>query len=112
MRTSARTLIRLVELVVVFGEGVAKIIPIEWRRGMTVLEALRSAELKLHGVSFKVRGTGPRAFITEIDGETCQNNAYGWVYSINGEMPEVGCGTYVLKPSDIVRFEHVICCES
>ena len=109
--TSARVLIRIVELVIVFGDGVAKVIPIEWRKGMTAEDALKRASEKPHGISFRTIMQSLGAFETEIDGEvndTHGNVHRGWMYCVNGELAKVGCGQYELKPSDIVRWEYTV----
>jgi hypothetical protein len=109
--TSARVLIRIVELVIVFGDGVAKVIPIEWRKGMTAEDALKRASEKPHGISFRTALHALGAFVTEIDGEANDTDGHvrrGWMYSVNGEMAKVGCGKCELKPSDIVRWEYTV----
>lgn len=110
--TSARSLIRIVELVIVFGDGVAKVIPIDWSRGTTAEDALKRAREKPHGISFHISIHPLGAFVTEIDGEANDADGYvnrGWIYSVNGDIAKVGCGEYELKPSDIVRWEYTVC---
>jgi hypothetical protein len=105
-KITARSLVRLVEVAVVFEDGVAAIFPVEWRKGMTVLDALKRLAEMPHGKCFRISGEGPSAFVTEIDGEA--NDPSGnWMYSVNGEMPSVGCGQRALSPSDRVRWEFV-----
>jgi hypothetical protein len=109
--TSARKLIKLVELVIVFREGVAKVIPIVWRMGMTVEDALKRASDMTHGISFHTANHDFGVFVTEIDDEANDMDGHvrwGWVYSVNGEMATVSCSKYELKPSDIVRWEYTV----
>jgi hypothetical protein len=107
--TSSHVLIRIVELVIVFGDGVMMVFPIEWRKGMTAEDALKRASEKPHGISLRITPHSLGAFVTEIDGEANDTDGHvrcGWMYSVNGEIAKVGCGKYELKPSDIVRWEY------
>ena len=79
----------------------AKVVAVEWRRGMTVLDALNASK-KPYGIEFHFTGVGPDAFVTEIDGQA--NDASGnWMYWVNGVFANVGCGEFELKHGDIVR---------
>jgi hypothetical protein len=102
--TSARALVRTIELGFVFEDGVAKVVPVEWTRGTTVLDGLKSASQKPHGIRFRATGDGRSTFVTEIDGQANDTSA-NWMYWVNGELAAVGCGEYVLKAGDIVRWE-------
>jgi hypothetical protein len=104
--TSARALVRVVEMVFVFEDGVAKVVPVEWHRGMTGLEALKRASEKPHGIRFRATGDGRAAFVTEIDSQASDVSG-NWLYWVNGEMPAVGCGAFELKSGDIVQWEFV-----
>lgn len=103
---ATHALIRTVEVGFVFEDGVAKVVPVEWTRGMTVLDALRVATHKPHGVKFRAAGEGCRAFIIEIDDQANDTNG-GWMYWVNGGLANRGCGDYLLKPGDVVRWEFV-----
>jgi hypothetical protein len=104
--TSARALIRTIELGFLFEDGVAKHVPVEWSRGTTVLDALNSASHKQHGIRFRATGDGRSTFITEIDGQA--NDMSGnWMYWVNGDLATVGCGERVLKHGDIVSWKFV-----
>jgi hypothetical protein len=104
--TSARALVRTIELGFVFEDGVAKVVPVEWSRGTTVLDALKSASQKPHGIRFRASGDGRAAFVTEIDGQP-NDTSGNWMYSVNGDVATVGCGERVLKHGDIVSWEFV-----
>ncbi len=103
---SARAIVRTIELGFVFEDGVAKVVPVEWIRGTTVLDGLKSASHKPHGNSFRATGDGRSVFVIEIDGQANDTNG-NWMYWVNGELANVGCGEHVLKPGDIVRWEFV-----
>jgi len=50
-----------------------------------------------------------KGFITSIEGihpKKGEENKYGWVYYVNGKMPNVGAADYKLKAGDEVRFEY------
>jgi hypothetical protein len=104
--SSARALVRTIEVGFLYEDGATKGVAVEWSRGITVLDALKTASHKPHGIRFCATGDGRSAFVTEIDGQT--NDMSGnWMYWVNGELATVGCGEYVLRPSDIVRWEFV-----
>jgi len=106
--SSTGATVRTIELVFVFEDGVTKAVPVEWSRGITVLDALKGASKKPHGIRFDADGEGRFAFFTEIDGQV--NDANGsWMYWVNGVYATVGCGEHILKPGDVVRWEFVLC---
>ncbi|WLV23467.1 DUF4430 domain-containing protein [Aciduricibacillus chroicocephali] len=50
-----------------------------------------------------------KGFITSIEGihpKKGEENNYGWLYYVNGDMPNVGAADYKLKPGDKVIFEY------
>jgi hypothetical protein len=73
---------------------------------MTVLDALRSASDKPHGIWFHYSEDGLGAFVTKID-DLANDASWAWVYWVNGESATVGSGRCELKHGDIVRWEFV-----
>lgn len=103
---SIRPVLRTITISFLFENGVATAITLEWSGGMTVLDALKRASKKLHGITFSASGDESSSYVTEIDGQT--NDACGnWMYRVNGELASVGCGGYALRPRDSVRWEFV-----
>jgi len=104
--TPTHAVIRTIEMGFIFEDGVAKAVPVEWARGKSVLDALKNATHKPHGIKFRVSGEYRSSFVTEIDDQP--NDAGGnWMYWVNGELANRGCGEYLLKPGDVVRWEFV-----
>ena len=66
---STHPVVRTIEIGFLFEDGVAKVVAVEWSRGTTVLQALKSAARKPHGIRFQVTGDDGCAFVTEIDGQ-------------------------------------------
>jgi len=98
------TSLRTVDVVLVFEDGVHKVMPVEWTRDMTVLDALKRARKKPHGSKFRTKTFGDSALVIEIDGQ--DNDADGnWLYWVNGDFATVSCNKYPLKPGDVVRWE-------
>ena len=61
-----------------------------------------------YGIHMEYSGTGGNEYIQGI------NNLYefdggrwsGWMYSVNGEYPNYGCGKYKLKDGDVVAWNY------
>jgi hypothetical protein len=101
--------IPIVDLVIDYGDGVAIGVVIEWRKGITSLDTLRRASEKAHGITFRSTGSGANTFVTEIGGQANDMNGQvgqNWMFFVNGQLADVGCGQYELKPNDIVRWEY------
>jgi len=100
-----------VRLVIDYGDGVeVHFTALEWRSGMTVLDALSAARKHPRGVPFKQRGSGSSALITQIG--DVKNGGGGaqsknWMYSVNAERGEVSAGAQQLKARDVIlwRFQ-------
>jgi hypothetical protein len=109
--TSTPLLIRYIELVIDFGDGYSKRIQISWRKGMTVLDALKNASGEKHGIAYRATMHSLGPFVTEIDGDTNDmvgKVRRGWMFWVNDEMPNVGCAEYELSPADIVRWVYTV----
>ena len=55
-------------------------------------------------------GTGTYAYIQSINGisELQHGELSGWIYTVNGEQPSVGCGTYTPSDGDTVEFLYTL----
>lgn len=75
----------------------------------TVLALMSEAESGCKpSVVSTIQGSGQSAYLTAIDGVASNQdgNGYYWVYFVNGQMPSVGIGAYVLKNGDSVAWDY------
>jgi hypothetical protein len=70
-------------------------------KGDTAADVLKRAA-KAHRLSYEIRGSGAMTYVEGIDGlyEFDDGPASGWKYRVNGNVPDVGAGSYKLKPGD------------
>jgi hypothetical protein len=98
-----------VKLIVDYGDGVQKMLPaLEWKEGMTVLDALEKAKAPAHGITFKYTGKGETAFLTQIDdlkneggGKATKN----WQFLVNDVYADKSCGVYKLAKGDVILWQ-------
>ncbi len=97
---------RTVEMVIDYGDGVQlRFTALNWKKDMTVLDAVTAAGAHPHGVKSSVRGAGANAFVTQIG--DLKNEGGGvksrnWLFSVNDAESEVGIGAAPLKPGDVI----------
>jgi hypothetical protein len=74
---------------------------IKLAEGDTAADVLKRAA-KAHRLSYEIRGSGAMTYVEGIDGlyEFDDGPASGWKYRVNGKVPDVGSGSYKLKPGD------------
>lgn len=55
-------------------------------------------------------GSGDLAYINGINYlyEYAQGDLSGWIYTVNGVQPSVGCGAYIVKPGDEIVWEYTL----
>jgi hypothetical protein len=97
-----------VSLTIKFSEDQEKeFTEIRWSEEMTVLDALKAADALPEGIDFVSRGKGATAFVTSIDGIK-NKGAFGsnWVFQVNGEKADKGCGVYKLGAGDKVLWKY------
>jgi len=98
-----------VRLIVDFNDGAQKqYSALAWTKGMTVLDAMNLAKAHAHGIAYVYTGSGPTAFLTEIDGTKNEGGGAGkknWLYWVNTEMGDVGFGAKEISPSDVVLWK-------
>jgi hypothetical protein len=103
--SSART----VELVIDYGDGAEKRFGrIPWHEGLTALDALAAAKNRPHGVTFVARGSGPTAFVTQVDDLQNQGgeaNSKNWTFHINDRLVDKSCGLADVRPGDIILWK-------
>ena len=95
-----------VRLVVDYGDGASKILDdLPWKKGDTVLDALKAATARPHGISFSFTGTGESAVLTKIDDVANQGTGPGrrnWQYWVNGAYGDRSFATFELQAQDQV----------
>lgn len=99
-----------IKIVVDFSDGVEwHFTAIPWAEGMTVMEALEAAPKGPRGLSYKSKGSGETAFVTEI-AEVASEGGTGrkrnWIYKVNGELAQRGAGVVAIKPGDTVKWTY------
>lgn len=68
--------------------------------GKTALELLQEK------TAVEMNGSGEMAFITSINGRRADDGAREfWSFWVNGEMAQVGAGSYVTKDDDIIEWK-------
>jgi hypothetical protein len=101
---------KTVKVVVDFSDGVEwHFTAVPWAEGMTVMDTLEAAPKGPRGLSYKSRGSGETAFVTEIAevaGEGGTGRKRNWIYKVNGELAQRGAGVVTIKPGDTVKWTY------
>jgi hypothetical protein len=93
-----------VRLIVDYGDGAAKTVAnLPWSKGSTVLDAMKEAATRPHGISFSFTGSGDSATLTKIDDVANGGNGKkNWQYWVNGNYGDRSFATFELQPQDTV----------
>ena len=95
-----------VRLIVDYGDGARKTLDnLAWAKGNTVLDAMKAATARPHGISFSYTGTGDSAVLTKIDDVQNQGGGAGkknWQYWVNGAYGNRSFATFELQAQDQV----------
>jgi hypothetical protein len=95
-----------VRLIVDYGDGAAKTIAdLPWAKGNTVLDAMKEATTRRHGISFSFTGSGDTAMLTKIDDVANEGSGAGkknWQYWVNGNRGDRSFATFELQAHDTV----------
>src|SRR5262249_29412090 len=95
-----------VRLTVDYGDGVTKTVnDLAWSKGNTVLDAMKAATARSHGISFSYTGSGTSAVLTKIDDVQNQGGGAGkknWQYWVNGTYGDRSFATFELQAQDEV----------
>jgi len=93
-----------VRLTVDYGDGITKTISnLAWVKSETVLDAMKAATARSHGIAFSYTGNGPMAMLTRID--DVQNQGGGkrnWQYWVNDAYGDRSFATFELQAQDSV----------
>ena len=78
---------------------------VEIEEGETVFDVLSQCSQKFN-IPVDNSGSKKRAYISGINSlyEFDFGDLSGWVYRVNGEIPSVGCGEFVLSPGDEIEW--------
>ena len=94
-----------VRLIVDYGDGASKTVAnLPWAKGNTILDAMKAATARPHGISFSYAGSGDSAVLTKID--DVQNEGGGgkknWQYWVNGTYGDRSFAVFELQAQDTI----------
>lgn len=99
-----------VTLVVDYGDHASKTVSdLAWKKGDTVLDAMKAATARPHSISFSYTGTGANAVLTKIDGVANAGGGAGkknWQYWVNGDYGDRSFGAFELHAQDVVIWRY------
>jgi len=76
-----------------------KTITYKGKEGSTALVLLQE------NCATETKGNGESAYITKINGIEANSSNEFWSFKINGEMAQVGAGSYITKDADTITWE-------
>lgn len=94
-----------VRLVVDYGDGISKTIDnLAWAKGNTLLDVMKAAAARPHGISFSFTGSGAATVLTRID--DVQNEGVGagrknWQYWVNDVYGDKSFAVFELQAHDV-----------
>jgi hypothetical protein len=95
-----------VRLIVDYGDGAAKTVAnLAWAKGNTVLDAMKAATARPHGISFSYTGSGDSVVLTRIDDVQNQGGGAGkknWQYWVNGTYGDRSFAVFELQAQDTI----------
>lgn len=95
-----------VRLIVDYGDGASKTVAnLPWAKGHTVLDAMKAATTRPHGISFSYTGSGDSAVLTKIDDVQNQGGGAGkknWQYWVNGAYGDRSFAVFELQAQDTI----------
>lgn len=74
---------------------------------VTALDVMKlGLDTAVPSIDYTITGSGSFAYVTSIAGQAAGTFGGwdGWMYSVNGVMPDVGAGDYMIQPGDQVHF--------
>ena len=95
-----------VRLIVDYGDGASKTVAnLPWAKGNTILDAMKAATTRSHGISFSYTGSGDSAVLTRIDDVQNQGGGAGkknWQYWVNGAYGDRSFAVFELQAQDTI----------
>jgi len=97
-----------VRLIIDYGDGISKTIDnLPWSAGNTVLDVLKEAASRPHGISFTYAGSGASAVLSKIDDVQNQGGGPGkknWQYWVDGRYGDRSFAAFEVKAGDVVTW--------
>ena len=91
-----------VEITIDLGTGEPRVLSVPWKSGLSVQEALTTAE----AVTFSVQGECKMAFLTELAGQPNEGDGgRNWQFEVNSKWSDSSFGVHMLQPGDSVLWE-------
>ena len=95
-----------VRLIVDYGDGASKTVAnLPWAKGNTILDAMKAATTRSHGISFSYTGSGDSAVLTKIDDVQNEGGGAGrknWQYWVNGAYGDRSFAVFELQAQDTI----------
>jgi len=95
-----------VRLIVDYGDGASKTVAnLPWAKGNTILDAMKAATARPHGISFSYTGSGDSAVLTKIDDVANEGGSAGrknWQYWVNGSYGDRSFAVFELQAQDTI----------
>ncbi len=95
-----------VRLIVDYGDGASKTVAnLPWAKGNTILDAMKAATTRPHGISFSYTGSGDSAVLTKIDDVQNQGGGAGkrnWQYWANGTYGDRSFAVFEPQAQDTI----------
>jgi Domain of unknown function (DUF4430) len=99
-----------VRLVVDYGDGATKTVNnLAWAKGSTVLDAMKAATARPHGISFSYTGSDAAAVLTRIDDVQNEGGGAGkknWQYWVNDAYGDRSFAIFELQAQDVVVWRY------
>jgi Domain of unknown function (DUF4430) len=99
-----------VRLVVDYGDGATKTVNnLTWAKGNTVLDAMKAATARPHGISFSYTGADSAAVLTRIDDVPNEGGGAGkknWQYWVNDAYGDRSFAIFELQAQDVVVWRY------
>jgi hypothetical protein len=99
-----------VRLVVDYGDGATKTVNnLAWAKGNTVLDAMKAATARPHGISFSYTGSDSAAVLTRIDDVQNEGGGAGkknWQYWVNDAYGDRSFAVFELQAQDVVVWRY------
>jgi uncharacterized protein DUF4430 len=95
-----------IRLIVDYGDGASKTVAnLPWAKGNTILDAMKAATTRPHGISFSYTGSGDSAVLTKIDDVQNEGGGAGrknWQYWVNGTYGDRSFAVFELQAQDTI----------
>ena len=95
-----------IRLIVDYGDGASKTVAnLPWAKRNTILDAMKAATTRPHGISFSYTGSGDSAVLTKIDDVPNEGGSAGrknWQYWVNGSYGDRSFAVFELQAQDTI----------